>query len=189
MALPNARALYEGLCGAIRSNHDRWEGNWTPTVWDYLTEVGKPDGLLCKMNPTETTRQNSEWLIDFLLTRGEVGTEGFKSIELACEYEASSSISEIRYDFQKLLVVKSPLKIFIGFALVAPGSADMRLAAIREDVDRCRLSPGEELLALIIQPTGQSRERTTGTFAVAQGMVFGGVNHGPLGPTELAHAQ
>jgi hypothetical protein len=116
-----------------------------------------------------------------------VGTESFKSIALACEYEGRAAIKEIRYDFQRLLVVKSPLKVFVGFAQVSPDSVGPRLAAIREDVDRCSLSPGEELLAVVIKPTGNAQERQTGVFAVAQGLVFGGANPVPLGPTELSH--
>jgi len=193
VALPDAQALYVGLCGAIMAKHSVWEGTWEPTVAEYLYALGRSEDMQCQTGPTTANcprpeTNSHEWLWDFLLTKGKVGADGFQSVELACEYECQASLPAIRYDFQKLLASKSPKLIFVGFAgTTYERSVRPRLEALKSDVRNYPLDEDQELLAVIVKEPG--RGDPAGSFGTAYGLAFTtGREAVELGPTVLIHS-
>jgi hypothetical protein len=183
MALPSGKTLYQDICRDIESKHSTW-GNFTLTIWSYLQDLGERNGLFCSRNPMKDDKvRRKEWLIDLLLTKGEVGRDDFRSIELACEYEGGHGLDGIRYDFQKLLPLRSPLRLFVCHAEQGEETVKRRFDIMQGDVRNWPVPPGEELLAVILRKASRSSE--PGTFAVAYGYLFKDEVSESLGPRPL----
>ena len=75
--------------------------------WNVCASSRKPNGK---------PRFESEWLLDLIWYR-YIAKKGGKNkgliIGLAIESEWSHHFSDLRYDFEKLIVIKSPYKVFI----------------------------------------------------------------------------
>ena len=59
---------------------------------------------------------NGEWLWDFVLSSEKTGEDGWKKfsgLELVCESEWDQNFDALLMDFQKLMVAKASIKLFI----------------------------------------------------------------------------
>ncbi len=80
---------------------------WTLKVKSTLRSILQSD--MTDVIFTDTERRVSEFLLDLVAWNGDDG----EGMALAAECEWNSTAYEVRKDFEKLLVVKSPIKLMI----------------------------------------------------------------------------
>src|SRR5690606_23789575 len=90
-------------------------------------------------------RCNSEWLYDLVWYRNnEAGL--LHQIGLIMESEWSRAMEEIRYDFEKLLVAKAPIKVMV-FQCGGP-DFEAKCEALEESMRAFPAAPSEEVYIL-----------------------------------------
>jgi hypothetical protein len=89
----------------------RGDGEWTAAIKRSLITLGRSKGYsVCASGfPEECER---EWLFDLVWYRNEP-QEHLREIGLVLESEWSRNPAHIKYDFEKLLVAKSPIKVMV----------------------------------------------------------------------------
>ncbi len=80
---------------------------WTWAVKDGLRSILERD--LTEVIYTDSSRQTSEFLLDLVAWNRDQG----EGIDLAMECEWIQNAYEIVRDFEKLLVIKSPIKLMV----------------------------------------------------------------------------
>jgi hypothetical protein len=89
----------------------RGDDEWTAAIKRSLITLGRARGYsICAAGfPDECEK---EWLFDLVWYRNEP-QEHLREIGLVLESELSKAPFEIKYDFEKLLVAKSPIKVMV----------------------------------------------------------------------------
>lgn len=88
---------------------------WTQKILSELADMPARvmgDGVVAYPN-----KDAGEWLFDMVWCRNEnTGCEYYtlREIDLVLESEWSHNVEDVRYDFEKLLIAKSPLKVLIA---------------------------------------------------------------------------
>jgi len=109
--------LISEVISALKDAHNSLESKdgrkiSTNTFFKNLSKVGKN-----KLVHYHGKRGgNGEWLWDFVLSSektGEKGWKKFSGLELVCESEWDADFDDLLMDFQKLMVVKANIKLFI----------------------------------------------------------------------------
>jgi len=95
-----AEKLVRHLHGKLENTHDR--KGWSGRNFKVLTEFFRPHGIACF--PGE---DGPQFLWDF------VGYVNGRGILIAAESELSREQGEVEYDFEKLLYVRSPIKLVL----------------------------------------------------------------------------
>jgi hypothetical protein len=87
------------------------DGEWTKAIKRSLITLGKNKGYnICTSGfPEECER---EWLFDLVWYRNDP-PEHLREIGLIVESEWSFDLAYVKFDFEKLLIAKSPLKVMI----------------------------------------------------------------------------
>lgn len=89
----------------------RGDGEWTVTIKRALISLGVKNGYnVCAAGfPDECER---EWLYDLVWYRNDP-PEHLREIGLVVESEWAKNVHAVKYDFEKLLVAKSPIKVMV----------------------------------------------------------------------------
>ena len=83
---------------------------WTNAFKNSLCELGERNNY--KVYPNK--KKESQWLLDLCWAKeGNNWQADFKGLKLACEIEWSRKVDDILYDFQKLTVIDSELRLMI----------------------------------------------------------------------------
>lgn len=117
VVLPEIRNVLE-LKFAFLQRAARGNGDWTHGILDVFNQLPsqlslKDLGKSIYVYPNTTSRDGAgEWLLGLIWWR--MNGTNLKDIVLAVESEWSHYTWDVKYDFEKLLVVKSPIKILIA---------------------------------------------------------------------------
>ena len=87
----------------------RGDAEWTAAIKRALMGLGKKNGYNVCGFPPEC---ENEWLYDMVWYRG-VSPGHLREIGMILESEWNRDPYEIRYDFEKLLIAKSPIKVMV----------------------------------------------------------------------------
>ena len=116
--------------------------NWTNAVKAAFAELGKKHGWIISASMPKEAEADPEWLFD--LTWYKYATDDPLGLEigLILESEWSEEFGELRYDFEKLIIGKSPYKVFIFEA--ASDDIKNTMLKLNSVIDHCRHSSAGE---------------------------------------------
>ncbi|MBK8808291.1 MAG: hypothetical protein IPO21_17360 [Bacteroidales bacterium] len=84
---------------------------WTDAFKVGLKKIGIDNKFKVYPNPDN---KDGEWLVDLCWSiEGDDWKEEFKGLKLACEIEWNRSVDDILFDFQKLTVIDSEIRLMI----------------------------------------------------------------------------
>jgi len=102
--------IKESLKKTHREKH-KSQREWTIAFKKTLYNLGKKNGYAVYPNKQ---KMEGEWLFDLCwANEGKNWQTDFKGLKLACEIEWSKNIDEIIYDFQKLTVIDTDIRLMI----------------------------------------------------------------------------
>jgi hypothetical protein len=84
---------------------------WTKTIKDEMRRLGKEFGYSTMANGLDAASR-TEWLYD-LVWYNEKRDGAIEDIFLVMESEWTISFNDIRYDFEKLILARSPIRLMI----------------------------------------------------------------------------
>jgi len=139
-------------CRIIDQTQNFSNENWTETVKALLGDLGKALGYrICAS--TKEKRYDAEWLYDLVWFK-ENSAGYLIEVPLAMECEWKHPMRDIKFDFEKLLLAKSPIKLMICEASATTIPA--YLAYFQAAIDHCPFVVKDEVFVIaILQLVGQ----------------------------------
>ena len=115
--------------------HESHNGVWTSDFLDSLMhpmELIGENGAVCPFRKSKESRQTeAEWLYDMVWYESDRGDfDSLTQVFMVLESEWSRYMWDVKYDFEKLLIAKAPLKVFIAEDLKDGGVIKMATAEI-----------------------------------------------------------